>query len=105
MKGLSHQPFHHLILTIRIAALLTIATSIQSCNGSERSPELRMRDAMGEGPAKSVLRKEYSGPFSEVELDGCVYIVYAIGYKSGICHKGNCPNPIHASARADTCRH
>lgn len=49
---------------------------------------------------RAIMKAKISNGSAEYQYDGCQYIVVSGG---GICHKGNCLNPIHSegSERGD----
>lgn len=64
--------------------LLLIVTFIISCTDSN----VKKKNA-------GIILENGDNPLTEFTYDGCEYFYKSTGHRFGICHKGNCKNPIH----------
>ena len=65
--------------------------ALASC-GDMRDKGQRTADAVNNSENTEWWRSE----FKVVTIDGCEYLTYALGGRTGVMtHKGNCTNPIH----------
>lgn len=73
---------------IKLYAATVIIMIMLSCSNNKQNDH----------PVKMSVKEYNSSGYRfmyTVEFEGCEYVITKNGYSGGVCHKGNCKNPIH----------